>query len=248
MTLWRLEWLRLVRTRRWLVLVGVFLFFGLTGPLSVKYQDAIVRRLGGGVQVHLPPPSVPQALAAYTKNVAQIGVIVLVAVAAAALAVDGRPEAAAFFRTRVRRASSLLMPRFGMSAAAGGAAFLVGALGAWYETVVLIAAPSPLRLVGGILLTCLYLAFAVAVTGLAAGLVRSSGGAVGVTLAVLLAIPILGLFHPLGPWLPSRLLGAVEGLAAGDDAGTYLRPAVVAAAAMPLSLWGATRLLARREL
>ncbi len=34
MSLWRLEWLRLIRTRRFLVLAGVFVFFGIVGPVS----------------------------------------------------------------------------------------------------------------------------------------------------------------------------------------------------------------------
>ena len=36
MNLWRLEWLRLVRTHRLLVVVGVYLFFGITGPPMLK--------------------------------------------------------------------------------------------------------------------------------------------------------------------------------------------------------------------
>ena len=51
MNLWRLEWLRLVRTKRWIALVGIYVFFGLLGPLSARYMGEIVERFGGGVQV-----------------------------------------------------------------------------------------------------------------------------------------------------------------------------------------------------
>lgn len=40
MNLWRLEWLRLTRTRRLVAIVGVYLFFGLTGPLTARYLGA----------------------------------------------------------------------------------------------------------------------------------------------------------------------------------------------------------------
>ena len=47
MTLLRLEWLRLVRTRRLLALTGVYLFFGIAGPLTARYLGEIVERFGG---------------------------------------------------------------------------------------------------------------------------------------------------------------------------------------------------------
>ena len=49
MTLWRLEWARLVRTRRLVALLAVYLFFGALGPLTVRYLQQIVNRFGNGV-------------------------------------------------------------------------------------------------------------------------------------------------------------------------------------------------------
>ena len=57
MTLWRLEWLRLVRTRRLVVIIAVYVFFGLTGPLSARYLGEILNRVGGGIKVELPAPT-----------------------------------------------------------------------------------------------------------------------------------------------------------------------------------------------
>src|SRR5664279_3790107 len=37
-TTWRLEWLRLTRSRRWIALVAVYLVFGLIGPVMAKYM------------------------------------------------------------------------------------------------------------------------------------------------------------------------------------------------------------------
>ena len=57
MNLWRLEWLRLVRTHRLLVLLGVYLFFGLTGPLTARYLPQILAALGTeGIRVEFPAP------------------------------------------------------------------------------------------------------------------------------------------------------------------------------------------------
>jgi ABC-2 type transport system permease protein len=64
MTLWRLEWLRLVRTHRLLVLVGVYLFFGFTGPLTARYLSQILDRLGTeGMKVEFPAPQPADGIA-----------------------------------------------------------------------------------------------------------------------------------------------------------------------------------------
>jgi ABC-2 type transport system permease protein len=59
MTLLRLEILRVVRTRRWMLVVGVYAFFGLAGPLLARYLNEILERFGGDeiiVAGHDPQP------------------------------------------------------------------------------------------------------------------------------------------------------------------------------------------------
>ena len=55
MNLWRLEWLRLIRTPRALALGAVFVFFGLLEPVLTRYQSQIFRHVGNGVHISFPP-------------------------------------------------------------------------------------------------------------------------------------------------------------------------------------------------
>jgi ABC-2 type transport system permease protein len=248
MSLWRVEWLRLFRTRRWLALGGVFLFFGLLGPLTAAYMDVILGRLAGDIEVILPAPTPVTGLEQYMSNALQVGLLVVLAVAAGALVFDQPPERAAFYRSRVRGAWSLLAPRYGVSTAAACAAFLLGTLGAWYETLVLLG-PLPVGgMLLGTLLVCLYLAFAVAVVAVAAGLLRSLLGVIALSAALLLTFPILGLLPPLRAWLPSHLLGALTGLAAGAPAAGFARATAVTVVATVVLLPAAAALLDRREI
>jgi ABC-2 type transport system permease protein len=247
MSLWRVEWLRLVRTRRWMALAGVFLFFGLLGPLTAAYMDVLLGRLGGDIQVVLPPPTPVAGLEQYMSNALQVGLLVVLAIAAGALAFDNPPERAAFYRSRVPGAWSLLAPRYTLSAAAACAAFLLGTLGAWYETVILLG-PLPVgRMLLGTALVCLYLAFAVAVTALAAALLRGVVGVIVLSAVVLLTFPLLGLLADLRPWLPSHLAGSLTGLVAGADPVGYVRAVAVTVAGIALLLPTAAALLDRRE-
>lgn len=248
MNLWRLEWLRLVRTRSWIALTAVFLFFGLLGPISARYMEQILQRFAGDVTVILPPPTPASGLEQYLGNVLQIGLLVVLAVAAGALAFDQPSERAAFYRSRVRRVWTLLAPRYAVITLASIGAFVLGTLGAWYETVVLLGDLPVGAMLLGMLLTSLYLAFAVAVAAAAASFARTPLVIVPMAAGVLIAIPLLGLLGALRDWLPSVLLGSLVGLVVGVPPVEYLRPALVTLAATAALLWFATMRLQRREL
>ena len=248
MNLWRLEWLRLVRTRSWIALAAVFLFFGLLGPISARYMEEILQRFAGEVTVTMPPPTPASGLEQYLGNVMQIGLLVVLAVAAGAMAFDQPIERAAFYRSRVRRVGRLLAPRYAVVTLATVAAFVLGTLGAWYETVVLLGGLPVGAMLLGMLLTSLYLAFAVAVTAAAASFLRTPLAIVPVAAGVLIVVPLLGLVGALRDWLPSVLLGSLVGLAVGVPPVEYLGPAVVTIAATAVLLWLASARLERREL
>jgi ABC-2 type transport system permease protein len=248
MNLWRLEWLRLLRTRSWIALAAVFLFFGLLGPISARYMEEILQRFAGDVTVILPPPTPASGLEQYLGNVLQIGLLVVLAVAAGALAFDQPVERAAFYRSRVRRAWTLLAPRYAVVTLAAIAAFVVGTLGAWYETVVLLGDLPAGAMLLGMLLTSIYLAFAVAVVALAASFARGPLVIVPLAAGLLIVVPLLGLVGAIREWLPSLLLGSLVGLVVGVPPVEYLRPALVTLAATALLLWLAAARLDRREL
>lgn len=251
MTLWKLELLRLFRTRRWLALAGVYVFFGFLGPLTARYLSEILDRVGGnleGVVIELPDPEPVDGLTQYVANASQLGLLVAVIVAAGALTLDAKPEMGIFLRTRVERMETILRPRFVVSAAATVAAFAAGALAAWYESVVLMGALPALDVIAGIVYGSLYLVFVVAVVAAAAGRARTVLATVLTSIVVMLILPIFGVVEEIGRWLPSHLVGALDGIPAGDPATDYLGAAAVAVGAGVVALWLAVRWAAAREM
>ncbi len=248
MNLWRLELLRLSRTHRWMILAGAYLMFGVLGPLTARYFTEIMERFGGGMTIVAPDPRPVDGIEQFVGNASQLGLLAVVGVAVAALAIDTRPEVAAFLRTRVARASALVIPRYVTTTVAAVCALVAGTAVAWALTTVLIGDLPTGAMVLGTALGALYLAFAVAVAAAVSGWVRSQLGGVLVVLAVLLALPVLGLLPDVAPWLPSRLLGAVVALVEGAAASEFTRAGVVTVVVTAALLFAATRLVARREL
>ena len=248
MSLWHVELLRLWRTGRIWIIVGIYVLFGVIGPLGAAYLPEILERVGGGMEVVVHEPTALDAMAQFNSNAGQLGLLAVLAVAAAALAFDAKPEWAAFLRTRTRSVRALVLPRVVASTVAAAIGLAVGSVVAAVLTRVLIE-PVPVGdLLLGILLGTLYLAFAVAVTALAASIARQTMGAVLLAVGILLVLPILQLVPPIEAWIPSRLLGATTELLAGVPAGDLLPAVLVTLVVVPLLLLVAERRLEHREL
>jgi ABC-2 type transport system permease protein len=249
MSLWQLEWVRLVRSRRLVALAGVYVFFGLLGPVTARYMGDILERFGGDIVVQVPDPVPADGITQFSANANQIGLLVAVMVAAGALVIDAIPEMSIFLRTRVDGVGRLLAPRLVVSFAVVGVSFLLGLLAAWYETVVLLGSVPVAHLALGALLTLVYLGFVVSLTAAIGGRLASVPATVAITVVVLLALPIFGLVDTVGRLLPSHLLGAMESLLRDTATWTdYVPAALMAPALSALLVSLAVRWTARREL
>ena len=216
MSLWRLEVLRLWRTQRWLILLAVFVSFGLLGPLTARYLPDLLESLGEDVAGSLPPMTVFDGVTQYVGNAAQIGMLAVVFVAAAALAFDAKPEMAIFLRTR-SDVRDIVVPRYVVSLAASVVGFVIGMVTAYVLTGFLLGWLDFAAVAIGSALFGLYLAFAVAVVALVSSLVRSVPAVAMLSAGVLVVLALLGLVPQIAPYLPSELVGAADWLVRGGD-------------------------------
>lgn len=247
MTLWRVEMLRLVRTGRIWIVVGVYVLFGILGPVTAAYLPEILERFGGGVEVTVADPTPIDGMGQFFSNAGQLGVLAVLTIAAGALTFDAKPEWAAFLRTRTPSLWQLVIPRVLGPTLAAVVALVAGTAVAAALTTVLIGGLPVVDLVVGTVLGALYLAFAVTVVAVAASVTRQAVTTVLLSVGVLVVLPILQIVSAIEPWLPSKLLGATTALLAGVPVTELLKAAVVTAAAVPALLALATRRLDQRE-
>jgi len=227
MTLWRLEWLRLWRTRRVVAVAGVFILFGFIGPISAYYLPRLVAHAGDGIQVIVPPAVPPDGITAYLHNSLQLGALVAVIVAAASLTLDARPPLAIFYRTRVLRPAQLMLTRYVPVTLVTMAAFVAGTMVAWYETDVVLGAIHPVRLLIGVALELPYLAFVTAVVAGATAVVRGTLATIGVGLGTIILLPIASAFDVVARWSPSSLADSLDASVRGEAIHVYSGPMAV---------------------
>lgn len=207
LSIWRVELLRVVRTRRLLALLSLYAFLGISGPLVAAYAQEIFTHLSTSatIQVTVAAPRPADGVLGYHRSAMQLGLVACIVVTGLALSLDARPALSVFYRSRAR-VERLLLPRLAVSASVACAAYTFGLLLAWYETATLIGSPGfgPVAVTWG--LGMAYTAFAVALTLMCSALFRSTLGAVGAAVVVVLALPLLGQLPRVATYLPSRLV------------------------------------------
>ena len=244
MTLWRLELVRLFRSLRWIILAAVYGFFGVIGPLTARFLPDLIERIEGST-AGLPEFGPPDGITQFVSNAQQFGILAVAFVAAAALAIDSNVELAVFFRTRAPM-RELLTPRLVVNAVAAALAFVFGATIAYVGTGILLAWIDLGPFVVGVVLQCLYLAFAVSVVGLMASMVRKVVTTALLSVGTLILLGVLTLVSPIAPWLPSELAGAIDQLIRGGDFDYWRSVAVTLVLIVSLSILTIGR-LERRE-
>jgi ABC-2 type transport system permease protein len=245
--LWRLEWLRLVRTRRLLVLIGVWVFFGLLGPLTARYLAEILERFGE-VSIELPETTPADGIAQYMANGLQLGLLAVVVVAALALTLDASPEMSTFLRTRVDSVRLLVVPHYVSVLLAAIVAFACGLALAVYETWVLLGGLPADRLILGSLIFVVYLGFVVALVAAVGGWLTSVVVTTAVVVGILLLLALAGLADNVSRWFPSHLAGSVDAVLGGAEVSDFVPALVVTVVLIPVLIWLGVSGLERREL
>ena len=246
MNLWWLERMRLWRTQRWLIVVSVYVVFGILGPLTAKFLPEIIESIDETAIGQLPEFTPEDGITQYMGNIAQLGLLAVAFVAASALAFDAKLEMAIFLRTRAT-VRQIFTPRFVMNAGLAIAAFILGMVCAYVGTGILLGWVDLGAVVVGTLLYSLYLVLVVAVLGFFASFLRSVPAVALLTVATMIAIGVLGLLPNLAPWLPSELVGAIDILTRGGGF-EFWRATLVTIVVIAVLIAVSVRRLESREL
>ncbi len=197
------------RTKRALVMVAVFVLFGLTSPLLAKFTPELLQSLPGAEQFAglIPEPTAADAISQYIKNLTQFGFILVILLGMGAVAGEKERGTAAIILSKPLPRWAFLLSKFVAQGIVYFVALLLGTLGAYYYTLVLFEplAFGPFLLGGGLL--WLWALVFTAVTLLGSTIGKSTGGAAGIALLGAVLLLILGSIPPLAQFFPSALVG-----------------------------------------
>ncbi|MCW5698133.1 MAG: hypothetical protein KIS96_15600 [Bauldia sp.] len=252
LVLWRRELLELRRSYRWIWVPLVFLALGAMQPLASYYMPQILDSLGGlpeGAVIEIPPPAPGAAMASALNQLGTLGVLVLVLVAMGSVATERSTGQAAMILVKPVSHAAFITVKWAAYALLMLAAVIIGQLGAYYYTDLLIG-PLPLSTVlGSAAVFAAWLGFVLALP-IALGVFFRSAAAVAV-MTVVIAVVLSTATSLLGDamaWSPALLAAAAAGLLTGAGADGIALPLAVTAAATAAILAAASAGLRRRPL
>jgi ABC-2 type transport system permease protein len=204
------------RTRRFLVVMAVFILFGLTSPLLAKFTPEIIKSMPGAEKFAglIPTPTSADALAQYIKNITQFGFILAVLLGMNAVAAEKESGTAAMILSKPMPRWAFILSKFSAQSLMYLAAFLVAGFGAYYYTVILFGGYDVLTFlaINGLLLLWLLTFVGAALVGSVIGssIAAAAGIGLGISVTILLAsnIPQFGMLLPGGLVSWASMLGA----------------------------------------
>ncbi len=209
---------------------------------------SIVERVQSGITITVPPPQPEDGIINYLSQVGQIGLIVVVAIAAGAMSFDSRGGISTFLRSRANGMWELVAPRFTVNAAGRRPRQHPRIAGRVVRDCVTPRVAARRRDARRSAVRVGVPVFVVAVVAASASFTRGTLGTVGIALAVLIALSIVGTIGAVHDWLPSTLSGATVELLSTTQLADYTASLLTAIAAAALLVWLSVARLGRREI
>lgn len=230
------------RTMRLLAVVAVFAILGLLSPVFARYVREIVEAVGGGqFEGMIPAPSVGDAVAQFTKNTGQFGVLIAILVTMGSVAAEKERGTAAFLLAKPIGRGAFVTAKVVAIGALLAVALGVSGVLCWIYTTILFEPLPVLGFAGAVALVWLSLAAFAAVTFLASVVTRSAVAAGGIGFGVFVVTGILSALPAIGPLMPTSLWGAAGALALGTVpdplAGPVLANVALILATLGLAWW-----------
>ncbi len=214
----RKELLEQWRTMRLVIVVVVFLAFGILSPVLAKYTPELIKALVPPNQVppNLPLPTIADAIGQFVKNVGQTLSLAAILLAMGAIATEKERGTAAFLLTKPASRAAFIVAKFVALGATLGVAMIAAGVAAYGYTAWLFTAPPIAGFAAMCALLWLSLLVIGAVTLLGSALARSAvaGGAIGFAAYIVLAI--VSALPTIGPYTPAGLGGPATQLALGQ--------------------------------
>jgi ABC-2 type transport system permease protein len=236
------------RTYRWLIVGGIFLLFGITTPLMLKYLPEILKFAGDQLTIiDMPAPTAVQSLSEYTGTIGQIGVLVAVLVAMGSIANELRHGTALMTLSKpVSRLAFVTAKLMAVSLTFLGS-MIVASIFCYAYTVWLIESADVMAFVGQNALLGLFLIFCLAVTLLFSSLFKNSLAAGGISLAIIVAQAGLTVLPGFRNYLPGSLLNWGTEILKGSSE-SYWRALGITVVVIIFCIYLAQRTLQRKDL
>ncbi len=236
-----------LKTYKLYIIGGVFLFFGFSTPLMLKYLPEIMELAGEDIIVEFPPPTAVQALAEYSGTIVQVGILIAVLLAMGAIAQERSKGTAMMTLSKPVGRGAFVTSKLAALSASFIVALVAGSTACYLYTVMLIEDISVAGFLGQNLLMILFFIFCISVTLFFSSLFKNQLAAGGIALAVLIGQAVATQLPWVGDFIPGQLTSWGTHLVSGGAESAWGAVAV-SVVLIVLCLYFAQRNMRRREI
>jgi len=236
-----------LKTYKIYIIGGVFLFFGFSTPLMLKYLPEILELAGEDIIIDIPPPTAVQALTEYTDTIVQVGILIAVLLAMGAIAQERSKGMAIMTLSKPVGRGAFVVSKLAALSLSFVVALIVASAACYIYTITLIEGISVSGFIGQNMLLVLFFAFCISVTLLFSSLFRNQLAAGGIALALLIGQAVATQLPWIGDYIPGRLTGWGTDLVSGGAESAWGAVAV-SVALIVMCLYFAQRNLKHREI
>ncbi len=218
-TTFRKELLFQWRTKRLLIVVAIFLVFGMLSPLVAKFTPELISSLEEAAQFAelIPDPSVVDAIGQYFSNLTQFGFILVILLGMNAVAGEKEKGTAAMVLSKPLPRWSFIVSKYLAQGLVYLIAIILAGIAAYYYTFYLFESLPAIGFVVANLLLFVWLMVFAAVTLLGSSIGKSTAAAAGFSALGGIFLLVAGTYPRYGVLAPSGLVNWARALSLDLD-------------------------------
>ena len=236
-----------IRNYRVLIVGGIFIFFALLTPLTLKYLPEIIKLAGEQIPIEIPPPTAIQSLGEFAGTIGQFGALIAVLIAMGSIANELRLGTALITLSKPVTRAAFVGAKFTAISLNFLVSLAIASSVCFLYTVLLIEGANAAAYIGLNLLLMLFLLFCLSVTLLFSSLFKSSVAAGGISIGIIIAQAIFTSIPVIGDYFPGQLLGWGTNMLNGTGE-TYWWAFGITVVIIVVCLYLAQRVLKMREI
>jgi ABC-2 type transport system permease protein len=242
------ELLEYARTYKLLILLTVFIIFGITNPLIAKLTpDLLANFMPEGMTVTIPEPTALDSWAQFFKNTQQMGLIVLLLVFSGVLANEISKGTLINLLTKGLSRQAVIAAKYGAMLLVWSVSVGISALLTWIYTVYLFPGDPVSHLIFAVFCMWLFGAFLLAVLLAASALAKGNYGGLLLTGCIVVVLFSLNIIPGAAKYNPIALAARNMELAAGAAEPSALYPAAGITVLAVLALLGLALAVFRKK-
>lgn len=227
-----------LRTKKILTMIVVMLFAAIASPIIAKLTPEIFKNVSmPGLTINLPDPTYLDSIDQFVKNTAQIGLLVIIFIAAGAICDEKSKKTLEIVLTKPFSRNIFVISKICAYFIAIGLVFLASAVIFYGYTGFIFSYFNLLNFALMSIGILIYIMMVVSVTILASTLVKNSIAAGGIGfLFYIIFSTVLSLFDPIKDYLPNIFLEQYKTIVHSGWASDYWIPLFVAVVIMTTSI------------